>query len=330
MKMCKKHKGREAAHGRDYCDDCIARRKKRRDYLIAQGLCKCKKPLAEGRKSCKQCLEKATRIQENIKEQGLCLCKKALALKGRKKCAGCLARTNEQNAKKRSSGLCQCGGTPEVGRKKCTTCLEEARKRRLHFRNQGLCGCGKELATGLASCPSCVAKGINRRKKNQAAGKCFCGRPRIKGKKVCQRCVNIRSNRYIIRSNTDLKFIARKAIRSAVGEAIKRVENAKKTDRTEVLLGCSIAFARRHIESLFLPGMNWANRSQWQIDHYIPCNVFDLSDERQQRLCNNWRNLRPLWTKDNRKKGFSLPEDYSTRLAELEKHVHYFLDPIFC
>lgn len=330
MTMCKKHKGREALHGRVYCGDCIARRKKRREHLISQGLCRCGNPLAEGRKNCRGCLEKATRIRESTKKQGLCLCKKAFVVAGRKKCVDCLAHRNARNAKKRNSGLCQCGGAPEAGRRKCDTCLYEAKKRRLDFRNQGLCGCGKGVIDNLASCPSCVAKGISRRKRNQAAGNCLCGRPRMEGKKVCQRCVTLRNNRYIIMSRTNLKFISTKAIRSAVGEAIKRVEKAKKTDRTEVLLGCTIAFARKHIESQFLPGMSWENRSLWQIDHYIPCNAFDLSDERQQRLCNNWRNLRPLWTEHNRSKWFSLPDDYSVRLAELEKHVSYFNDPIFC
>ena len=67
-----------------------------------------------------------------------------------------------------------------------------------------------------------------------------------------------------------------------------------------------------HIESQFIDGMNWENFNQIQIDHVRPINSFDLFDKEQQKVCFNYRNLQPLWAKDNRDKW----DDY-TPLDEL-------------
>jgi hypothetical protein len=47
--------------------------------------------------------------------------------------------------------------------------------------------------------------------------------------------------------------------------------------------------------------MNWENRGMfgWHIDHIKPVNTFDLTDEKQLKECWNYKNLRPLWAKDN-------------------------------
>jgi hypothetical protein len=71
------------------------------------------------------------------------------------------------------------------------------------------------------------------------------------------------------------------------------------------LLGCSGAEARAHLTSLFKPGMSWdrASRSQWHIDHIVPCSAFDLSDPEQARRCFHYTNLQPLWARENGAKG---------------------------
>lgn len=260
-------------------------------------------------------------------KQGLCVCGKFPLAEGKKQCQECLIRRNARNAKIRISGLCQCGRAVKPNFKKCDQCLTAAKKRREKFKQEGRCDCGVLSLKDAPTCQQCIDRKTARRREKVSAGFCGCGKPAIAGKKICRKCKSTRQNTYLLKSKTDQNFIARKRLRSCVDEAIKRVAAAKKIDRTEVLLGCTLKFARQHIESLFLPGMTWKNRKLWQIDHYIPCNAFDLTDARQQRLCNNWRNLRPLWTKDNRKKWFKLPIDYKVRLAELELHVPH-LDPM--
>ncbi len=56
------------------------------------------------------------------------------------------------------------------------------------------------------------------------------------------------------------------------------------------------------IEAQFLDGMSWENRQEWQIDHVEPVCAFDLRKSGQQRKCFHHRNLRPLWSGDNRSK----------------------------
>ena len=55
--------------------------------------------------------------------------------------------------------------------------------------------------------------------------------------------------------------------------------------------------------------MAWANYGRvWHIDHIIPCAKFDLTNERQQRLCFHYLNLRPLRAKENLQKQDKLTE----------------------
>lgn len=87
----------------------------------------------------------------------------------------------------------------------------------------------------------------------------------------------------------------------------------KKTLRSAELLGIDKAGLFRHIESLFLPGMNWNNRGRdrgcWHIDHKIPCASFDMTDPVQAKACWNYKNLQPMWAEDNWRKGDKIVVD---------------------
>lgn len=74
---------------------------------------------------------------------------------------------------------------------------------------------------------------------------------------------------------------------------------------SEELLGCTVEEARKHLESLFLEGMNWDNNTKrgWHIDHIIPCSAFNLEDLEEQKKCFHFLNLQPLWATDNESKG---------------------------
>ncbi len=73
-----------------------------------------------------------------------------------------------------------------------------------------------------------------------------------------------------------------------------------KSNKTTQILGCTIPDFKTHIESQFLPGMTWENRSQWHIDHIMPVSMAKTYDE-VVRL-NHYKNLRPLWAHDNLRK----------------------------
>tara|TARA_R100001463_G_scaffold47210_8_gene96037 strand:+ start:1019 stop:1819 length:801 start_codon:yes stop_codon:yes gene_type:complete len=75
------------------------------------------------------------------------------------------------------------------------------------------------------------------------------------------------------------------------------------------LFGTTREGIKRHLESQFTDGMTWDNYGYdgWHIDHVLPCASFDLTDPRQQRICFNYQNLRPLWAFDNRSKSAKIP-----------------------
>jgi len=111
------------------------------------------------------------------------------------------------------------------------------------------------------------------------------------------------------RQPKDSNFKIANTLRASIVGALKR-QGIRKSRRTEELLGTSKINARKHIESLFKPGMTWENHGlgmdKWHIDHKIPCASFDLKCPVQQLACCYYKNLQPLWAIDNIKKGAKL------------------------
>lgn len=73
-------------------------------------------------------------------------------------------------------------------------------------------------------------------------------------------------------------------------------------------LGCSIEDFKKHIESLWKPGMNWENYGieGWHLDHIIPLASFDLIDREQFLKACHYTNIQPLWAIDNLRKSSKL------------------------
>lgn len=87
-------------------------------------------------------------------------------------------------------------------------------------------------------------------------------------------------------------------LRSRLHKAVRRGRDSTASIRC---LGCSVAELRRHIESLFTDGMTWDNwrADGWHIDHKIPLDAFDLTDDEQVRRACHYTNLQPLWAREN-------------------------------
>jgi hypothetical protein len=115
-----------------------------------------------------------------------------------------------------------------------------------------------------------------------------------------QKAYERRKERFKVNPNAHLKQM--------IGTRIYHALKGGKKDRTVALLGCTVQHAREHIESLFKQGMSWGNYgvSGWHIDHIKPCASFDLTDPEQQKQCFNYKNLQPLWARDNLTKGCKL------------------------
>ncbi|MBC8308209.1 MAG: hypothetical protein H8E55_72195 [Pelagibacterales bacterium] len=75
-----------------------------------------------------------------------------------------------------------------------------------------------------------------------------------------------------------------------------------KSKKTLDLLGCTIFKLKKHLKNKFKEGMTFENYGKWHIDHIKPITAFDLSDISQQKKCFNYKNLQPLWAKENIRK----------------------------
>lgn len=79
----------------------------------------------------------------------------------------------------------------------------------------------------------------------------------------------------------------------------------RKSAPTFKLLGYSAADLSRHLERQFVPGMGWANASDWHIDHIVPVSAFiERHGNTELAIKNAWTlsNLRPIWARENLQK----------------------------
>lgn len=99
-------------------------------------------------------------------------------------------------------------------------------------------------------------------------------------------------------SSKDINYILRLRVRTRLLKALRTV-GAGRNSSISCLVGCSLDQLRQHLESSFVEGMGWLNRSEWHIDHIIPLSSFNLSDPEQLARACHYTNLQPLWARDN-------------------------------
>jgi hypothetical protein len=62
-----------------------------------------------------------------------------------------------------------------------------------------------------------------------------------------------------------------------------------------------------HINKYLIEGMTKENfGKEWGLDHIVPVELFDLSDDCDLKLCYNFNNIMPMYNSDNRHKGASV------------------------
>lgn len=126
-------------------------------------------------------------------------------------------------------------------------------------------------------------------------------------------------NKYVReRRSNDPSF---KLLSNLRGRLFRTVIGEYRSKTITDLLGCDILKVRQHLESQFEEGMSWENYGEWHIDHIIPCSRFDFINPTHQKICFNWRNLQPLWGKDNNSKRDSLPEGYKELLESIKESL---------
>jgi hypothetical protein len=94
-------------------------------------------------------------------------------------------------------------------------------------------------------------------------------------------------------------------MKHVLGVRIRKVLKGiiKKSESTQILVGCTIEELWIHLEKQFKPGMTKENHGKWHVDHIKPCSSFDLTKASEQRECFHYTNLQPLWASENLSKG---------------------------
>lgn len=82
----------------------------------------------------------------------------------------------------------------------------------------------------------------------------------------------------------------------------KSLKDVPRVKKAHELLGCGLKHFKKHIESQFTEGMTWDNYGSWHIDHKIPLMNFDMRKLSEQKKAFHYKNTRPLWADDNRKR----------------------------
>jgi hypothetical protein len=107
-------------------------------------------------------------------------------------------------------------------------------------------------------------------------------------------------NKYFTeRAKKDPLFKMKRNFRGNIYGSFKR-RGYSKNSKTNEILGGEWEVVKEYFESLFQEGMTWENMGEWHIDHIIPlCTSF--TEDEVKKLC-YYKNLQPLWGKDNWKK----------------------------
>jgi len=113
-----------------------------------------------------------------------------------------------------------------------------------------------------------------------------------------------------------------KSLRARMRGLIKRNLKAgieiTKTATTQKNLGCSFKKFKKYMESKWSPNMSWKNYGSrgWHIDHIIPAGIIDLTLRENEQFVCNYKNLQPLWAKDNLKKNSNIEKKFPLNTSE--------------
>jgi hypothetical protein len=124
---------------------------------------------------------------------------------------------------------------------------------------------------------------------------------RVNKEKLNEQSRLYKKNKY----HNDIQYRLKSNLRRRI---LRAMHKNTKSKSTLDLVGCSIEYLRKYLESKFKSGMSWNNYGHkgWHIDHIRPCKSFDLSLESEQKICFHYTNLQPLWWFDNLEKGDSI------------------------
>lgn len=116
---------------------------------------------------------------------------------------------------------------------------------------------------------------------------------------ICLKCIR--------RFQNDSFVYEKEKIRKEIRDALKSALNFQSIDKhIEKRMQCNVKQLREHFESKFTKGMtrkNYGGKNGWQSDHIKPLDLLELGTVEGMKKAYYYKNLQPLWKKDNSKKG---------------------------
>lgn len=96
---------------------------------------------------------------------------------------------------------------------------------------------------------------------------------------------------------TDKNYRIKKILRTRFASTV----NKKKIYKSILTyIGIDLDLLLKWIEYQFDVNMCWENQgTYWDLDHVVPCDKFDLTNESEIKKCFHWTNIRPLEKKEN-------------------------------
>jgi hypothetical protein len=129
----------------------------------------------------------------------------------------------------------------------------------------------------------------------------------------------IKKEKIKIKRKNDISFRINEVFRSKLHRKIN-----KKSLQYNEYLGCNSEMLNKWLENNFDTQINWNNYGViWHIDHVIPINLFDKTIDKDIKICFNWKNLCPLFAKENIAKSDNLKIKYIiNHVKNVKKYIN--------
>lgn len=102
-------------------------------------------------------------------------------------------------------------------------------------------------------------------------------------------------------------------------KSVLRPAKIRKRESTSAALGYTRERLVAHIEAQFAPGMSWADRKTFSIDHKVPVVEFIRRGITDPKIVSSLANLGPMVPRDNRVKSDRYDGDFASDLAAILK-----------
>lgn len=125
------------------------------------------------------------------------------------------------------------------------------------------------------------------------------------------------------------KEFAEHKIKYNTSRRIREILGQDKSKKCLDYVGCSLDKFRIMLETQFQDGMSWDNYGEnvdggktrvWHIDHRIPCDAFDMTNELHRNACFHYKNLQPLWWDVNIKKHSKVDKE------AFDNYIKWYID----